>query len=107
MRRIFLIFAVILFVCGLVGCQEQQVVGSKQCKLIQTQNSELKADLAKCQRKVEGLNEQAAEYEKEKTVIKADMEKNFAELLDFLMVENQKLTEENKAMKAQLDTEQE
>ncbi|MBC8481374.1 MAG: hypothetical protein H8D47_01750 [Planctomycetes bacterium] len=103
MVRTFFVIAGVLFLLGIAGCQEQEVVGSKQGKLIQAENSGLKVDLAKCGQEIEGLNEQAAECEKEKTKIKSDMEKGVAEMIDFLIIENQKLTEENKALKAQLD----
>ncbi|MBL7106661.1 MAG: hypothetical protein ISS77_03525 [Phycisphaerae bacterium] len=103
MVRTFFVIAGVLFLLGIAGCQEQEVVGSKQGKLIQAENSGLKVDLAKCGQEIEGLNDKMAECEKEKTKIKADMEKDVAGMIDYLMIDNQKLTDENKALKAKLD----
>jgi len=95
------IFAVTLVF--ITGCQEQNKVSidpsnMKQVRLVAAENMEMKKQLAKCEKEIK---KQKSLVEKCKIERKKEQETG-NKLTEHLFLENIKLTEENKKLKAQI-----
>ena len=104
MRRILFGITAVLFLAVLSGCNEENVTGPKQSRLLALENTELKTELANCQKMIETRKDQLAACEKDKAEQIKKTEEVYTELIDFVMEDNQKTTEENKELKAKLES---
>ena len=102
MRRILCGLAVVLFLIGLVGCQESAVTNPKQAKLLTAENAELNAKLTDCQKTSKNLNALLEQCQLEKKDASQPMDADLSKTIDFIFEQTERLTTENKALKAEL-----
>ena len=117
-KKGFIVAVSIIVIVFIAGCEEQQLSGEKKSRLIAAENMELKRELQRRSKEIEGLKElYDREIEKqEKLLAKCQEEKEtwkeksrqnvrnqVNDVADALMEQNAKLRRENEKLKAQIE----
>ncbi len=117
-RKGFVVAISVVVVMLIAGCQEQQLPSEKKSRLIAAENMQLKKELERRSKEIEGLKElhdrEIQKQEKllakcleEKETWKEKSRQNIRNqvnsVVDALMEQNAKLREENEKLKAQIE----
>lgn len=86
----------------IAGCEEQNLAGTKKCRLLAAENIQLKKQLDERDKEIESQKEQLEKYQQgEKALEEATFQVN-PEFVEFIAEENARLQSENEALTKEL-----